>query len=123
MTASLYAHLTDDLMVVDDDLSNLPADKQWCVWKVNTALVKRIDNVRYMAVQPFLFTDAITWGYITEPLFYEDRWCYENAALAIAAAHVWDGNAPYTEPEGWHRHPRSGRRREHGDPNTEYVNP
>lgn len=64
----------------------------------------------------FMFTWAIlagmnNWG-------YEDRWCYPDRDKALAAYAAWDGCG---EPGGWHRHPDSGRRREDGDPATEYV--
>ena len=40
-----------------------------------------------------------------------------DAQEALAA---WDG-APGTEPQGWHRHPTSGRRRTDGKPELEHV--
>lgn len=64
----------------------------------------------------FMFTYAILadlerWG-------YEDRWCYSSYAKAKAALDAWDGTG---EPEGWHRHPDTGRRvDENGAP---YVMP
>lgn len=51
---------------------------------------------------------------------YDDGWCYKDVSLATAALDRWDGTG---EPEGWHRHPTSGRRRPDGDPSREYVNP
>jgi hypothetical protein len=39
---------------------------------------------------------------------YADIWHYNSRAAAIAAMVAWDG---HTEPTGWTRHPRSGRRR------------
>jgi len=50
---------------------------------------------------------------------YEDRWCYHTPDAAAQALAEWNGEG---EPQGWHRHPSSGRRREAGDPATEYVN-
>lgn len=38
---------------------------------------------------------------------YNDRWCYHNYTDAVKALNNWDGMG---EPEGWHRHPNSGRR-------------
>lgn len=59
------------------------------------------------AIQPLMFTHAIysgmnLWG-------YEDRWCYKTYKDAKAALDAWDG-AEGTEPTGWHRHPKTGRR-------------
>jgi hypothetical protein len=50
---------------------------------------------------------------------YEDGWCYESAAVALAAAEVWDGEGD--PPDGWHRQLSTGRRRTDGDPAQEYV--
>lgn len=49
---------------------------------------------------------------------YKDRWCFSDYDKAKAALDFWDGTG---EPTGWHRHPATGRRREKGDPATEYV--
>jgi len=39
---------------------------------------------------------------------YEDRWCYHTKEAATAAFEAWNGEG---EPDGWHRHPGTGRRR------------
>jgi hypothetical protein len=39
---------------------------------------------------------------------------------AVAALIAWDGKG---EPEGWFRHPMSGRRRPDGDASREYTHP
>jgi hypothetical protein len=51
---------------------------------------------------------------------YDDHWCYETYAEAEAALHAWD---PLKEPEpqGWFRHPQTGRRRPNGDASQEVV--
>jgi hypothetical protein len=41
---------------------------------------------------------------------YEDRYCYHHEGTALAALLAWDGTG---DPVGWHRHPASGRRRDH----------
>ena len=38
---------------------------------------------------------------------------------AVVALALWDGTG---EPEGWMRHPTSGRRRPDGDKTKEYIN-
>jgi hypothetical protein len=43
---------------------------------------------------------------------------YDLVPTAVNAARRWDGEG---EPEGWVRHPVSGRRRPGGDPGQEYV--
>jgi hypothetical protein len=39
---------------------------------------------------------------------YNDSYCFATFELAIDALQKYDGE---TEPIGWHRHPKSGRRR------------
>jgi hypothetical protein len=56
-----------------------------------------------------MFTTAILYGW--REAGYADRWCYETLADARRALMEWEG-APGTEPDGWHRHPSSGRRRD-----------
>lgn len=58
-----------------------------------------------------ILADITYWG-------YEDRWCFHNYAAAKAALDAWNGEG---EPQGWHRHPPSGRRRKGGDPATEEI--
>jgi hypothetical protein len=72
-------------------------------------LARALDNDRYVAAVPMLFTWAVITGDVNSPLFYDNRWCYHTAEAAVEAAKVWDGVG---EPEGWHRHPQSGRRRD-----------
>lgn len=67
---------------------------------------------------------AFTWAILSECCYagYADRWCYADPLKAIVAFATWNGEDG-TEPEGWHRHPGSGRRRPDGDPEREYVDP
>ena len=48
---------------------------------------------------------------------HRGRWCYHTYAAAKAALDAWNGEG---EPDGWHRAPYSGRRR--NPDGTEYVN-
>ena len=65
-----------------------------------------------------VFTVAILYG--VEEWGHRDRWCYHTMADAKRALDEWDG-APGTEPQGWHRHPASGRRVD--EAGQEYVAP
>lgn len=60
-------------------------------------------------IMPLLYTHAI----ISElnAFGYGDRWCYKDYQAAKTALDAWDGTG---EPDGWHRHPPTGRRRENG---------
>lgn len=49
-----------------------------------------------------------------------DRWCYDTIEQARAALEAWNGEHD-TEPQGWHRHPTTGRRRPDGDAAREYI--
>lgn len=71
---------------------------------------------RWVAIQPLMYTNAIITGRIGDRCNVDDRWCYHDYESALAALERWDGEG---EPEGWHRHPSSGRRR-NGD-GEEYV--
>lgn len=50
----------------------------------------------------------------------DDVWCYQapHSDEAWRMALGWDGQG---EPEGWYRHPQTGRRRPGGDPAQEQV--
>lgn len=80
------------------------------------------DGVRFAAVMPLIFTSAIITVRAGDMHSTEDRWCYHTEADALAALDAWDGTG---EPEGWHRHPATGRRREPlvGDAFSEWIAP
>ncbi|UEM08117.1 hypothetical protein JL101_035565 (plasmid) [Skermanella rosea] len=78
-----------------------------------------IGNGTYACIYPLLFTHAIIVGQIGDYYGFEDRWCYHGYDAAKAALDSWNGVG---EPQGWHRHPRTGRRRPQGDAALEHVN-
>jgi hypothetical protein len=52
---------------------------------------------------------------------YDDHWCYKDRQNAVTAFFLWNP-LETAEPEGWVRHPPSGRRRfPDGDPATEEI--
>lgn len=77
------------------------------------ALGKRYTDIQeksdagIVAIYEFLWSFAILSGVSRDG--YEDRWCYPTYEAARTALDRWDG-ADNTEPEGWHRHPNTGRR-------------
>ena len=83
-----------------------------------------IGSGRYAAIMPLLFTHAIIVGRIGDFAGYSDRWCFQSLEAARSALEAWDGSG---EPEGWHRHPRTGRRRTYDEETSlllgEYVDP
>src|SRR4030095_3386665 len=48
-------------------------------------------NGRWCAIYPFAFTAGIITGRMGDNAGYEDRWCFENIALALRALHDWAG--------------------------------
>ena len=78
---------------------------------------RHLGDGRYAAIMHLMFTAAIITGRIGDEQTYEDRWCYHSSDDACKALAVWDGKG---EPDGWHRHPSTGRRRKSNE--AEYIN-
>jgi hypothetical protein len=94
---------SEDLSDLGDGWHEWPYGSQW-------GLVRRLDEDRYVAVVPMLFTWRLIVGRVNEVLSgHDDGWCYRTPEKAVVAADAWSGEG---EPTGWHRHPASGRRRE-----------
>lgn len=132
------AHPSDDEQTIDElDAGGEGGPRQWAraAGPVEIELAMRIGGYRrlrghdYLWVEPLLDGRAISllpWGVGGVQLsigrlgsgFHADTWCYtgELAPAAWRAALSWDGSG---EPDGWYRHPASGRRREGGDPRKE----
>jgi hypothetical protein len=79
-------------------------------------------NGRYCCIVPFIFTTGIITGRMGDDYGYTDRWCFEHIGAALTALFDWAGKDFEGEPQGWHRHPDSGRRRPDGDAGKEYIN-
>lgn len=47
-----------------------------------------------------------------------ERWCFHDHDAAWRAVLGWNGKG---DPEGWYRHPMTGRRRPDGTPESEYI--
>jgi hypothetical protein len=75
---------------------------------------------RLACVCRFLYTDAILVG--LNEYGYKDRWCYAHGYAAEDSLEEWAANFDnQPEPQGWHRNPKSGRRRR--EDGTEYFMP
>ena len=82
----------------------------------------KMPDGRIACVMPLLYTAAIIILQESEAEhFYDDRWCYTSIEAAKQALAVWHQTPGAIEPEGWHRHPLSGRRRKLGDPLLEFI--
>jgi hypothetical protein len=68
------------------------------------------------AIMKLMFTFAILHN--ISYYSYDDRWCYQSYEEAKKALINWNGEG---EPDGWHRHPSTGRRRPDGDKTQETV--
>lgn len=68
---------------------------------------RQLPDGRFIGVMRLLF--HWTMHVDIHPVGYEDRYCFETYELAKAAFDDWDGTG---DPEGWHRHPMTGRRRD-----------
>lgn len=92
----------------------------WLKAEANYVGIRPLPGNRWAAVWPMLYTHAILVGRIGDRFGYDDRWCYSDLSKAVAALDAWDGAG---EPQGWHRHPVSGRRRADGDAEMEIIAP
>ncbi|WP_046869335.1 hypothetical protein [Microvirga massiliensis] len=90
----------------------------WLLAEGHTDVRPLPDGRRWAGIRPLMFTHAIFVGQIGDKVGYDDRWCYHSYQDAKQALEAWTGEG---EPSGWHRNPRSGRRRPDGDPAQEYV--
>jgi|SRR5215510_2710551 len=91
------------------DLSDL--GEGWHHWPHWNGIVRWLDEDRWVAIVPFIYTDAILVGPRGVTMYYEDRWCYHTAQAAVLAAEAWCRGGGVGEPLGWHRHPGTDRRR------------
>ena len=80
--------------------------------------VKYFGDGTYAAVKPLLFHWTMIFGFVGDRQTFEDAWCYQHLSNALVALELWDGKG---DPQFWHRHPKTGRRRPEGDAAQEYV--
>lgn len=82
--------------------------------EINQCLASKTENGRSIGVVRFIYTFAIIAD--LSDIGYENRWCYNDLTTCLGAFNDWDGVG---EPDGWHREPSSGRRRDANG--NEYV--
>lgn len=80
---------------------------------------KLLANGELVAIGKMAFNNGRLFAGISDT-GYEDCWCYDSIEKACQSMWNWDSTKD-KEPMGWKRHPLSGRRREKGDPSTEYI--
>lgn len=72
----------------------------------------------WACINGFMFTVGILHG--LDKSGYHDRWCYHSMSEAVLALATWTETGA-REPEGWHRHTPSWRRRD--EEGREWVAP
>lgn len=75
----------------------------------------------WYGVKRLLFHWTLIRGTVGNYEGYEDRWCYQTRSGADDAMMCFAQAGFEGEPQGWHRHPSTGRRRENGDPARETI--
>ena len=85
--------------------------------------VTLLNEYEYIGIMPFMFTHAIIIGSYGDASSYNNRWCFHDYALTKKSLEAFlervrrEKPKPGSwgvdfEPDGWHRHPLTGRRRE-----------
>lgn len=81
---------------------------------------KVLPNGHWAGVLKNVRTGAIIVGTPAEWAYglFHDRWLYRDTGEAAKALEEWDGTG---EPQGWHHHPSTQRRRKEGDSRRESI--
>lgn len=98
-------------------------EPEWNAERACWTIGETANGKHFIEVIPQMFNFRLVVTPKDLPTTYDDMWCYKGLTEALLNAMMWDGNYPETEPMGWFRHPPTGRRRDDGDPSTEYVLP
>lgn len=94
----------------------------WLISEGHMNIAMRPDRGLWYGVKRLLFHYTLVEGEIGDRECYTQRWCYQTAEKAISALQAWsEGGFEADEPDGWHRHPSTGRRRHDGDPTKEHI--
>lgn len=83
--------------------------------------VETFGDGEYVGIKPLMFHWTMFKGHLDIEHGWEDHWCFVDEDLARKQLEEWRCRGFEGEPEGWHRHPKTGRRRVDGDPETEYI--
>lgn len=84
--------------------------------------IKDLGDGTYVMAKRLLFHWMLIRGDIGDLLGYFNRWCYDTQENVLRAVQDFPLHPDSSyEPTGWHRHPRTHRRRPDGDPSREYI--
>jgi len=107
--------ITEDQSGLFDNTGNpIPVVSEW-------ASSKRLEDGRRLFVYPLTFGKGRLCLSDYDGYEIMDEWHYERHDEALHAMEMWVPSEEDGEPEGWFRHPGTGRRRMHGDPMREYT--
>jgi hypothetical protein len=93
-----------------------------CPW-IDGMIATRVFPDRAMAgIESLIYTNRICVAH-AGTIFgvWDDMWCFDKEVDVVNVLRSWE-YPRVSEPEGWHRHPPSNRRRFNGDPALEYRN-
>ena len=99
---------------IEDNPNPILARSHFLEWlrRQGYMAVRLIAPDTYAALRIYGYTVAIITGDVGDRTSIGDRWCYRTYPDALAALDAWDARTG--EPDGWHKHPPSGRRRADG---------
>lgn len=70
-----------------------------------------------------LYLEPMLPGHLSLCLVFDkwnlERWCFHDHDAGWRAVLGWNGKG---DPDGWYRHPATGRRRPDGTPESEFIN-
>jgi hypothetical protein len=85
-------------------------------------LSRILPDGRELRIYPMIYNARLVVSRSVSAPEYDNAWCYATLVGAVKAMVEWNPDTEL-EPEGWIRHPGSGRRRPDGDKTREYVSP
>lgn len=84
-------------------------------------LCRALDDGYEITVYPMTLGRArVCYGQQDDVAGFITAYCYDDPGTAVLAGIEWDGKGD--PPDGWTRHPDTGRRRNGGDPASETLN-
>lgn len=91
--------------------------------QIEDQVIATLPDGREVRLQLQLYGRIVVYWGLPGALAYDDDsgFCYDRLVDAVMAVHEWQRRGFEGEPEGWHRHYGTGRRRPHGNPTREYV--
>ena len=99
-------------------------DDDFISYLVNDCAYHRVERIgadRWVAINPLMFHWTMMVGKMGDVTGFDNKYCYENKALAVKGLEDWKATGYEGEPIGWHRNTETGRRRPGGDPQQEYI--